>query len=320
MNDTNSRLIALAFLKQDSYWQLNKALCREIGFEAALLMSDLVSKFEYFEKKNLLTDDGFFYNTTQNICEDLGFSKYMAENSIKVLKSEGLIDVCVMGLPAKKHFRINFSALISKISQLTDEQSTSRPTVSQLVSSKSVTNNNKENKNKEISLNINAETSSADVKDLFGNEVKVANGVKPKQAKKKKVSTANPAHQMIKKFWYEEFSKGERWNSGSGTFINEIILNINSLISERGGEVSPEITFDFFKTICNQKKMSKSSFVYSAGLSTLSSPNHFKSIIEIIEKENGQQQFNQRGYRAGVTDFRFNVSDPRIKHGQDTEL
>lgn len=168
--------------------------------------------------------------------------------------------------------------------------------------------------NEEV-LNINAETSSADVKDLFGNEVKLANGIKPKQAKKKKVSTANPAHQMIKKFWYEEFSKGERWNSGSGTFINEIILNINSLISERGGEVSPEITFDFFKTICNQKKMSKSSFVYSAGLSTLSSPNHFKSIIEIIEKENGQQQFNQRGHRAGVTDFRFNVSDPRIKQG-----
>lgn len=171
---------------------------------------------------------------------------------------------------------------------------------------------------KERSLNINAETSSADVKDLFGNEVKVANGIKSKPAKKKKESTAHPSHVEIKKYWYEEFSVGERFHPGAGKFINNIIANIESYISSMGGDTSPEKITEFFKVVCNQKILSKNSFVATAGLNVLSSPTNFKTIINSIE--NNGKSINQTGNRAGVTNFKFGYADPRKQQRQSDML
>ena len=54
-------------LGQDAFWIINKSLAKEIGLEASLLLSDLLTKSQYF-------DEEWFFNTAENIQEDTGLT------------------------------------------------------------------------------------------------------------------------------------------------------------------------------------------------------------------------------------------------------
>ena len=85
---------------QNAHWQINKDFAREFGLDAAILISDLVDKWMYFECHE------WFYNTSENIERDTTLSYHKQKEALKILVSNGFIETQLQGIPAKLHFKI----------------------------------------------------------------------------------------------------------------------------------------------------------------------------------------------------------------------
>ena len=104
-------------LSQNSYWVINKTMTKRIGLEITLLLSDLITKEEYFEKKNQLVEDEWFFNTSENIEEDTTLSYHKQRIHIKKLEELGFIETKRMGLPAKQYFKISKDIILLFLKQ-----------------------------------------------------------------------------------------------------------------------------------------------------------------------------------------------------------
>jgi hypothetical protein len=97
----------LANLIGGGWWGINKVTVKILGLECALWLADMLSKFEYFNDKNQIDDEGFFYNTQENIREDTGLSIDKQTFIIKKLVSEGILYVVKKDIPAKNFYKID---------------------------------------------------------------------------------------------------------------------------------------------------------------------------------------------------------------------
>lgn len=113
-NQTNQSINLYDFLRSDGSIVVNKKLARIIGLDAAVIYSELVSKFIYWSGKGKLhnekaqqSENGhFFYSTVDDLEESTTFKKDKQQTAIKKLVSLGMIEVKKMGLPSKRFFRI----------------------------------------------------------------------------------------------------------------------------------------------------------------------------------------------------------------------
>lgn len=97
-----------SILSQGGFFILNKKLIKSTSLEAALLLSDLISKREYFRLNgDLEKTGGWFYNSQKNIELDTTLTPYQQRLMINLLKEKGYIDVKLMGLPAVNYYKIN---------------------------------------------------------------------------------------------------------------------------------------------------------------------------------------------------------------------
>lgn len=95
-----------ALLNSD-YWKVSKKITLVSGLEQAILLADLTSKEQYFEKKGQLTEDGCFFNTQENIKTDLGLSEDKQRKYVKELVELKFISTERRGIPAKIYYKIN---------------------------------------------------------------------------------------------------------------------------------------------------------------------------------------------------------------------
>lgn len=98
--------VVIDLLRSDGSVVVNKNLARNIGLDCAVLYSELASKYKYFKSRGQLTEDGFFFNTVDNLCYDTCLSDYQQREGIEKLIKLGLVDKCVKGLPAKRYFKV----------------------------------------------------------------------------------------------------------------------------------------------------------------------------------------------------------------------
>ena len=103
-------------LSSTAFIVLNKQLARQIGLKAAILLSDLISKEEYFISNGMT--DGWFFNTEANIQADTTLTPYQQRKSITELKKHQLIEVKRMGIPAKQFFKINEELVVKFLNNL----------------------------------------------------------------------------------------------------------------------------------------------------------------------------------------------------------
>jgi hypothetical protein len=96
-----------SLLAQSSWWTLNKAITILLGFDASLLLSDLVAKEEYFRIKDQLDEDGFFFNLRKDIKYDTGLSEQRQIKALDVLKDKNLISTVRKGVPPKLYYKSN---------------------------------------------------------------------------------------------------------------------------------------------------------------------------------------------------------------------
>lgn len=99
----------LFFSGKDNYLRVSKGLVRTLGVECAFLFAELVDEFlYYYENKynSLHENDYWFYSTADNIKERTGWSADKQDRILKELETHGLVVKKVMGIPAKRHFKL----------------------------------------------------------------------------------------------------------------------------------------------------------------------------------------------------------------------
>jgi hypothetical protein len=93
-------------LTGNGWWMLNKAITHQLGIDAALLLADLISKYEYFKNRDMLEDDTFF-NLRGEIEADTTIPIYRQNKAIKILQSKKLLEISNKGIPPKTRFKLN---------------------------------------------------------------------------------------------------------------------------------------------------------------------------------------------------------------------
>lgn len=96
----------LDLLRSNGSIVVNKNLVHAIGLDAAIMFSELISKQQYFADRGQLTEDGFFFNTVDNIRLDTGLGEKPQRAAIKKLEMLGVIKTDKRGLPAKRYFKV----------------------------------------------------------------------------------------------------------------------------------------------------------------------------------------------------------------------
>jgi len=144
-------------LSQNAFWIINKDIAREIGLDATLLLSDLITKEEYFN-----TPNRWFFNTSQNIETDTTLSYHKQKIALKILIDREFIETRLIGVPAKLYFK----TFENKISNFLNTS---------ILKSRELFNKNKENKNKDniiepslpLKKEINIENTSIEEKMAY---------------------------------------------------------------------------------------------------------------------------------------------------------
>lgn len=110
-------------LTPNGYWMLNKKLYREFGFAPAIIIPRLVDLDIYFKTKfedSSKEYDGWFYQTSIQLQDELNIGKKAQRAAIKLLEEKGIISTRVVGIPATKYFFIHYDKINN---YLTDPQS-----------------------------------------------------------------------------------------------------------------------------------------------------------------------------------------------------
>lgn len=99
-------------LGQSSFWIVNKELSKKLSIYPALLLSDLIDKQEYFSARGELDDEGYFFNTSEDIEESTTMTYHLQKKCLKTLQDNGLVETKLKGLPAKVHFKVNETQIL----------------------------------------------------------------------------------------------------------------------------------------------------------------------------------------------------------------
>lgn len=137
----------LNLISNNNFITLNKNLIKAIGLEETILLGELVSEYDYWTKQELL-EEGYFYSTIENIEEHTTLSEYKQRKTLNSLKDQGLIDIKIKGLPAKRFIKINEEQVLEKLKINTLKNlRTSSEKIKELVPKKLKGNKNINNKN-----------------------------------------------------------------------------------------------------------------------------------------------------------------------------
>lgn len=93
-------------LMSSNYFVLNKQIIKIFGIENGYLLTALI------EASDILADEeGWFYQTVENIEDITTLNKYKQLQGIKVLVEAGVLEQINKGVPCKRYFRINFEMI-----------------------------------------------------------------------------------------------------------------------------------------------------------------------------------------------------------------
>jgi len=120
-----TRLLANV-LSQNAFWLVNKALVKALdgNYSAAILLSDLVQRREYFASRGELAGDGSFYVLSEILEEDLVMGAQMRRRASKDLQEKGFLTILQRqttipskGVQTVNYYLINDEAVVSVLSE-----------------------------------------------------------------------------------------------------------------------------------------------------------------------------------------------------------
>ncbi len=94
----------------------NRPIAHALGLGAAVVYSALIAKQVYYEQREMLDNEGFFYSTIADLEESTSLSKRQQRGAIKALIDAGLVESQKRGMPARRFFRVRDDvALVGEI-------------------------------------------------------------------------------------------------------------------------------------------------------------------------------------------------------------
>ncbi len=93
-------------LNPDNTLSVNRPLAHTLGVNAAIIYAALVAKQAYYEEREMLDNEGYFYSTIDDLKESTALSRAQQQRALNVLLNAGLIEFKVKGTPAKRYFRV----------------------------------------------------------------------------------------------------------------------------------------------------------------------------------------------------------------------
>ena len=113
----------ISLLSSSNVGYYNKEIAKMFGLNEAIILSELCSKYEYWKKENKLTEDEFFFETQETIEENTTLTPRQQRPTLKHLEDLHLIETKLVGIPAKKYFRINETELLQYVTTRCDKMS-----------------------------------------------------------------------------------------------------------------------------------------------------------------------------------------------------
>ena len=138
-------------LSSSGYITVNKHLIKIIGLNAAVLLGELCSEYNYWRDNGNLVE-GSFYSTRENIRENTGLTEYAQREALDILNEYEIITTIRRGIPATNYYLINFDKLAILFSCAKSNNKTCE-IEQQDISKSNLNNNNNKNKKKDISNN-----------------------------------------------------------------------------------------------------------------------------------------------------------------------
>ena len=96
---------------QNDYLKLPRLLIRKFNLNTAVMLSEIYSEYKYWEDCNELQKGGWFYSTVENMAYNTGLSKHQQLCACKELVEYGVVKIKYHGMPKKRYFKLNMSAL-----------------------------------------------------------------------------------------------------------------------------------------------------------------------------------------------------------------
>jgi hypothetical protein len=96
---------------QNDFMRLPRPLIRKFNLNTAVMLSEIYSEYKYWEEQNGLQVGGWFFSTVENMYYNTGLSKHQQLVACKELEAYGIIKVKYHGMPKKRYFKFNMSAV-----------------------------------------------------------------------------------------------------------------------------------------------------------------------------------------------------------------
>lgn len=95
----------LQLINPDNTMSINRFLAHSIGMAETIIYSALISKYTYY-RDNGKASDGWFYSTIEDLQESTTYGRKVQSSAINKLTEYGLLESKLMGMPAKRYFRL----------------------------------------------------------------------------------------------------------------------------------------------------------------------------------------------------------------------
>lgn len=106
-------MILTSLLSSSSFIMTNKILIKAVGTDAAIILGELCSKYNYWEQRGQLTESEWFFSTRENIENNTGLSEYKQRVAITKLLNMKLIETKKMGIPCKIYYKLNENNILN---------------------------------------------------------------------------------------------------------------------------------------------------------------------------------------------------------------
>ena len=93
----------------------------------------LISEYNYYKGKETLTADGYFYSTVEHLENETCMSGHEQRKAVSVLTELKVLYVMSKGIPAKRHFKINFEGLANLFDKIEKDRTSRKQRNSQLL-------------------------------------------------------------------------------------------------------------------------------------------------------------------------------------------
>lgn len=99
-------------MAQGNYFSFHKSFAKHLGLEEAVILGDLINRYQYYRTNGKLDDEGLFYCTVGTLEADTTLSDYKQRKAIATLQNKGIINTKLKGLPAKRYIELNAEKII----------------------------------------------------------------------------------------------------------------------------------------------------------------------------------------------------------------